>query len=115
MGYLPNDAEQRLLDEITAISAPGSWLGGDYLNGPADAISSLMKAAGQRWKRYGFTADFNDLFFRGHRDDIETGLQARGWRTTVCRVASLLRAAGAHQTADELSGIDMAYITCTRF
>lgn len=115
MGYLPNEAEQRLLDEITALSAPGSRLGGDYLKGSADAISSLMRASGQKWQPHGFTADFSDLFFRGQRDDIETSLKARGWHTAVSQVASLLRAAGAHQTADELSGIDMAYMTCTRF
>jgi methyltransferase (TIGR00027 family) len=115
MGYLPNDAEQRLVDEITALSAPGSRLGGDYLKGSADAISSLMQVAGQKWQPHGFTADFSDLFFRGQRDDIETSLKARGWQTAVSQVASLLRAAGAQQTADELSDIDMAYMTCTRF
>jgi methyltransferase (TIGR00027 family) len=115
MGYLPNEAEQRLLDEITALSAPGSRLGGDYLKGTADAISALMRTAGQKWQPHGFTADFSDLFFHGHRDDIVTSLKARGWHVAVSQVASLLRAAGAHQTADELSNIDMAYVTCSRF
>ncbi len=44
IGYLPADAQNRMLDQITALSAPGSRLIADHLTGPngAGAIKYLI-------------------------------------------------------------------------
>lgn len=114
VGYLPSDAQDRLLDDITALSAAGSRMAADYLLGAPDKLSALMRAAGESWRQHGFTADFSDLFFNGERADVEENLQTRGWSVTPTPLRSLLHASGADDAANDLAGVDMAYISCAR-
>jgi methyltransferase (TIGR00027 family) len=113
MGYLSSDAEGGLLDHITTLSGVGSRLVADYLRGTTDKLSELMRRTGESWLRHGFTADFADLFFNGERDDVELNLRSHGWFGMATSIDSLLRTSGAERAANELAGIDMAYIGCT--
>ncbi|MUL64032.1 SAM-dependent methyltransferase [Mycobacterium sp. CBMA 234] len=93
-GYLPPEAQDRLLDQISELSAPGSRMGAEGV--PAtpdlddDAMRERMKAASDHWREQGFDLDFTDLVYLGDRADVDTYLQGHGWQTTAVTSNELL-------------------------
>ncbi|OBJ39844.1 SAM-dependent methyltransferase [Mycolicibacterium mucogenicum] len=93
-GYLPPEAQDRLLDQISELSAPGSRMGAEGV--PAtpdldeDAVRERMKAASEHWRDQGFDLDFSDLVYLGDRADVDTYLQGHGWQTTAVTSNELL-------------------------
>ena len=79
IGFLPGDAQARLIQDITDMSAPGSRLAVDHLPGRADALSKMMQTIGDDWRGLGLNVDFGNLYFLGDRGDVEFELQAREW------------------------------------
>jgi methyltransferase (TIGR00027 family) len=78
--YLPPDAQDRLFDNITALSAPGSRLatefhGGDFGASLADRAKDIAAA----WKGEGFDLDFTELFYGGERNHVVDYLSGSGW------------------------------------
>src|SRR3954468_3097175 len=65
LGYLPPDAQDRLLDTITELSAPGSWVAVESVPNinPDDHEKAIqrMQAASAQWRDHGFDLDFADL------------------------------------------------------
>jgi methyltransferase (TIGR00027 family) len=95
LGYLPPEAQDRLLDTITELSAPGSRVAIE--SGPtsideADREKALerMQEASQRWRDHGFDLDFADLVYLGDRNEAGDYLAERGWRLTRRTVTELL-------------------------
>ncbi len=79
--YLPPEAQDRLFDEITDLSAPGSRLatehhGGDF--GPS--LGQRAKEMAAQWGAQGFDVDLSDLFYSGERNDVADYLTVRGWQ-----------------------------------
>ena len=93
-GYLPPEAQDRLLDQISELSAPGSRMGAEGV--PAtpdldeDAVRERMKAASEHWREQGFELDFADLVYLGDRADVDAYLQGHGWQTTAITSNELL-------------------------
>lgn len=93
-GYLPPEAQDRLLDQISELSAPGSRMGAEGV--PAtpdldeDAVRERMKAASEHWREQGFELDFADLVYLGDRADVDTYLQGHGWQTSAITSNELL-------------------------
>jgi methyltransferase (TIGR00027 family) len=101
IGYLPGDAQDRVLDGITELSASASRIAADYTAHSA-AIGSKMQAMSGHWRRHGYDADvaFNALMYSDVRNDVAAYLRARGWRTTVSSVRDLFAAAAVTPTLD---------------
>jgi methyltransferase (TIGR00027 family) len=79
LGFLPADAQDRLLDNITALSADGSRLVAEvFLSSIAN--QDALNAAGQKWRDNGLDVELDDLGFPGERNDVATYLAERGWR-----------------------------------
>lgn len=97
-GYLPPEAQDRLLDAITALSAPGSRLASEAVPNLSDIdpeeTRERMRAATAKWREHGFDLDFSELGFVGERNDVGEYLDARGWTSTVTTMAALLNAHG---------------------
>ena len=79
VGFLPPEAQDRLLDNITALSADGSQLVAEVfantgINGDA------LNAASEKWRRNGLDIALGELGFPGERNDVATYLQQRGWQ-----------------------------------
>ncbi|MDH6244764.1 class I SAM-dependent methyltransferase [Mycobacterium sp. OTB74] len=93
-GYLPPDAQDRLLDQVSELSAPGSRIGAEGVASAqaldVDAARERMKAVSDRWQASGFDLDFTDLVFLGDRADVTTYLQGHGWGTTAVSSNDLL-------------------------
>jgi methyltransferase (TIGR00027 family) len=81
--YLPPEAQDRLFDDITALSAPGSRLATEYHPNPGASIGERAQAIGERWKKHGFDINLADLFYPGERNPVVDYLAGQGWQVTA--------------------------------
>jgi methyltransferase (TIGR00027 family) len=97
-GYLPPEAQDRLLDAVTALSAPGSRLGSEAVPNTADIdpdeARERMREATAKWREHGFDLDFSELGFEGERNDVGHYLDARGWTSVGTPMGELLDSHG---------------------
>jgi methyltransferase (TIGR00027 family) len=92
--YLPAHAQERLLDTITPLSAPGGRLSPEHVPRRPKSIGSMILDTAQGWKEQGFDVDFGTLTFSHDRSGVVARLHAHGWQTTVRGLADLLNDAG---------------------
>ncbi|MDT5349639.1 MAG: hypothetical protein QOH91_2926 [Mycobacterium sp.] len=83
LAYLPPDAQDRLFDNITGLSAPGSRLGTGYVANIRDRIEKRGREISERWRRLGLNLNWADLIYDGERNDVAAYLTDRGWQVTV--------------------------------
>ena len=83
LAYLPPDAQDRLFDNITGLSARGSRLGTGYVPNIRDRIEERGHEISERWRRLGLNLNWADLIYDGERNDVATYLTDRGWQVTV--------------------------------
>jgi methyltransferase (TIGR00027 family) len=89
LGFLPADAQDRLLDSITALSAQGSHLVAEvFLNSAANL--QALNGATVRWRERGLDVELENLGFPGDRNDVATYLGERGWRVDPTPLNQLL-------------------------
>jgi methyltransferase (TIGR00027 family) len=93
-GYLPPEAQDRLLDAVTSLSAPGSRLGSEAVPNIGDvdydAAREKMREATDKWREHGFDLDFSELGFEGERHEVGEYLDARGWQSVGTPMSELL-------------------------
>jgi len=78
LGFLPPEAQDKLLDNITALSAEGSRLMAEvFLNSAANQRS--LNTAIQKWREHGLDVELENLGFPGERNDAATRLENLGW------------------------------------
>ncbi|OMC21302.1 class I SAM-dependent methyltransferase [Mycobacterium colombiense] len=78
--YLPPDAQDRLFDNITELSAPGSKLATEYHPDIAGTtMSQRAQEFNDRWARVGCDIDLSGLFFDGERSNVVDYLTGKGW------------------------------------
>jgi methyltransferase (TIGR00027 family) len=96
IGYLPPAAEEHLLDNITALSSPGSRFAADYgsLRGQSEESQRQMDAFTDSWRHNGIDIDTTNLTYAGDHTNVAKYLQARGWETVVATLADLFAGAG---------------------
>jgi methyltransferase (TIGR00027 family) len=93
LAFLPPEAQDRLLDNSTSLSADGSRLVAEiFLNSPNSL--QIMHTAAQKWYAHGLDAHIDDLWYGGERHDVAAYLSERGWRTTRTLAGQLLTDAG---------------------
>ena len=93
LSFLPPEAQDRLLDNITSLSAAGSRLVAEiFLNSPESL--QVMHTASQKWYEHGLDAHIDDLWYGGDRHDVAAYLGERGWQTTRTLAGQLLTDAG---------------------
>ncbi|BBY22390.1 class I SAM-dependent methyltransferase [Mycobacterium stomatepiae] len=99
LGFLPPDAQDRLLDSITALSADGSRLVAEvFLN--TGCNQHALDGASQRWREKGLDVVLDDLGFPGERNDAATYLRDRGWHPISTPLNELLADNGLPQQPD---------------
>jgi methyltransferase (TIGR00027 family) len=81
--YLPSDAQDKLFDNITALSAPGSRLATERVP-DVDAIAAARpKEIADKMKELGSDIDFDDLVYKGARTNVIDYLAEHGWTVSV--------------------------------
>jgi methyltransferase (TIGR00027 family) len=89
LGFLPSDAQDRLLDNVTALSADGSQLVAEvFLNSGAN--QQALNAATGKWRENGLDVELENLGFPGERNDVATYLENRGWHPVRTQLNELL-------------------------
>lgn len=98
LGYLPPDAQDRLLDTVTELSAPGSRVAVESVPSidPSDQQRAIerMRTASERWRDHGFDLDFADLVYLGDRNEAAAYLANHGWELVSRSVEELFAANG---------------------
>ncbi|MET0702933.1 MAG: class I SAM-dependent methyltransferase [Mycobacterium sp.] len=118
-GYLPPEAQDKLLDTITELSAPGSQIGAESVPSINDAdeaeVREKMQSVSAHWRAQGFDMDFSELVFLGDRAEVTTYLQGHGWTTTSVSARDLLAKNGLEVPADgDDPGFgDVVYVSAT--
>jgi len=77
--YLPPEAQDRLFDHITALSAPGSQLATEYHPDTGPTMGERGRAMNDRWANLGCDVDLSGLFYEGERNNVADYLTDRGW------------------------------------
>ncbi|HTY33154.1 class I SAM-dependent methyltransferase [Mycobacterium sp.] len=89
LGFLPADAQDRLLDNVTELSADGSQLVAEvFLNSGANL--EALNAATRKWQENGLDVELQNLGFPGDRNDVAAYLEGRGWRPVRTSLNQLL-------------------------
>ena len=121
LGYLPPEAQDRLLDNIAALSADGSRLATEAIPDMADVdkeqARELMRKATNNWRAHGFDLDFDELGYQGDRNDVAAYMDTLGWASVGTPMSELLAEYGlppVPQSNDSVSMADTIYYTSTK-
>ncbi|OBA63491.1 SAM-dependent methyltransferase [Mycobacterium sp. 1100029.7] len=99
LGFLPPDAQDRLLDNITALSADGSRLVAEiFIN--TGSNQNALDGATQKWQANGLDVPLVDLGFPGERNDAAGYLRDLGWQPESTPLNQLLADNGLPQQPD---------------
>jgi methyltransferase (TIGR00027 family) len=81
--YLPPEAQDKLFDNITALSAPGSQLATEYHPDAGASIGERAAAMRSEWQQHGFDVNLADLFYQGERNPVVEYLTEHGWQVSA--------------------------------
>lgn len=81
--YLPPQAQDRLFDNITELSAPGSKLATEFHGDSGRSMSERAQQFNERWANLGCDIDLSGLFFDGERSNVVEYLTGRGWHVST--------------------------------
>jgi methyltransferase (TIGR00027 family) len=116
LGYLPPEAQDRLMDNITALSAEGSRLAVEAIPDrpqlDTEQAREMMRRATAKWREHGLELDWEELGFEGERKDVATYLDELGWRSVGTPMSQLLVDQGLEavpQIHDSVSMADTIY------
>ena len=121
LGYLPPEAQDRLLDNISALSAKGSRLATEAIPDMSgvdhDQAREMMRKATEKWRAHGFDLEFSELGYEGERNDVAAYLDTLGWQSTGKPMSQLVADNGLPpmpQGNDSVSLADTIYYTSTK-
>jgi methyltransferase (TIGR00027 family) len=121
MPFLPPEIQDRLLDDITMLSAAGSRLATENVPDAGRLVPRMadrMREVTDRWRQHGFDVEMTDLWYPGDRSDVVDYLNTHGWEATATRVADLFAAHGLSLQTDDDDEAEMSatlcYVTATR-
>jgi methyltransferase (TIGR00027 family) len=119
LGYLPPEAQDRLLDTITTLSAPGSRFATESAPTPEpadrDKMKERMQSVAGRWRDHGFDLDLTELVYFGDRNEAASYLADHGWQMTGSSIKDLFAAHDLPPFDDEDMGgfAELMYISGT--
>jgi methyltransferase (TIGR00027 family) len=99
--YLPSDAQDRLFDNITAISAPGSTISTEYVPGLKDLDADRVREMSARFREQGVDIDMPSLVYAGERSHVIDYLRAKAWDIVATPRAELFNRNGFQLPAPE--------------
>jgi methyltransferase (TIGR00027 family) len=118
--FLPPEAQDRLLDNVTALSVPGSRFASENMPGSSELVVKMqerMRGVTESWRRYGFDLDMADLGYTGERHEVAEYLNAHGWDTVATSMAEVFAANGlSPHEDDEMADLNarFGYVAATR-
>jgi methyltransferase (TIGR00027 family) len=77
--YLPPEAQDRLFDNITAMSVPGSTIATEYVPGIKDFDVDRARELSAPLREQGVDIDMSSLVYAGERSHVIDYLRTKGW------------------------------------
>ncbi|TCO56030.1 SAM-dependent methyltransferase [Actinocrispum wychmicini] len=119
LGYLPPEAQDRLLDTITELSAPGSRVATESRPNPRpgdeDRTKKRLDRISEHWRAHSFDTDMTRLRYFGERNEAAPYLADRGWALTGITIRDLFAANDLPPlTDDDIRMGDMRYVSGVR-
>jgi methyltransferase (TIGR00027 family) len=120
LGYLPPEAQDRLLDTVTELSAPGSRFATESARnlepGDEEKMKERMRSISERWRAHGFDLDMTGLVYFGDRNEAASYLSDHGWLLTSISVRNLFAANGLPPIEeDDVRMGDLLYVSGTLY
>jgi methyltransferase (TIGR00027 family) len=111
--YLPSDAQDKLFDNITALSAPGSRLATEHVPDLAAFTDDRSKHLRDRMKQLGSDIEMADLVYPGERSHVVEYLAAKGWDVSVLPMREAYALNGFEFPDDEMTAMmaDLSYVS----
>jgi methyltransferase (TIGR00027 family) len=112
--YLPPEAQDRLFDNIAALSAPGSRIATEHMD-LSEIPSDWAERLTERSRRIGSNINLAELFYTGDRNTASEYLAAHGWQVDIRTTEQAFAANGFEVPNDELTsfGAHSGYLTAT--
>ena len=98
--YMPPTAQDRLFEDITALSATGSQLATQHHPDGGAAIVESNRVMAQQWGEHGLNLDLSELAYQGDRNSVADYLANRGWHVSTQSRADLFAAYGRAMPED---------------
>lgn len=78
--YLPPEAQDRLFDNITALSAAGSTIATEFVPGIVDFDAERVREMSGSFREHGVDIDMASLVYAGERNHVIDYLSSIGWQ-----------------------------------
>jgi methyltransferase (TIGR00027 family) len=117
VGFLPPEAQNRLLDGVTAASAAGSRFAADHMPTWTSSQLEAGRAFVDDWRQHGLDVDLASLTYPGEYRNVPEYLEAKGWETVESNVADLFAATGVGRLwrSGAVDAVNiLRYVTATR-
>lgn len=99
--YLPPQAQDRLFDDITALSAPGSAIATEFVPGIIDFDVDRARELSESFRRHGVDIDMASLVYTGERHHVVDYLSGAGWSAEGVTRAELFARNGIEPPAPD--------------
>jgi methyltransferase (TIGR00027 family) len=99
--YLPPEAQDRLFDNITDLSAPGSTIATEFVPGIVDFDAERVREMSGVFREHGVDVDMASLVYAGERNHVVDYLRAKGWDVEGVTRTELFRRQGIDVPAAE--------------
>jgi O-methyltransferase involved in polyketide biosynthesis len=109
--------QNRLLQNITELSATGSRFAADHIPAWTPAHLEAGRAFVDGWRRHGLDVDLAQMTYSGEYSDVRDYLASNGWQPAERNVVELLTGMGLAElwrgSPDDLAVVPR-YVTATR-
>ncbi len=99
--YLPPDAQDRLFDNITALSVPGSTIATEFVPGIVDFDAERARGMSGAFREHGVDVDMASLVYAGERNHVVDYLRGKGWDVEGVERTELFKRHGIDVPAPE--------------
>jgi methyltransferase (TIGR00027 family) len=87
--YLPSEAQDRLFDNITGLSVPGSAIATEYVPGLKDIDFERVREQTAQLREHGLDIDMPSLVYAGERSHVIDYLRGKAWNVAGTARADL--------------------------
>lgn len=100
--YLSAQAQDQLFDNITRLSAPGSYLATEYLPDASAFSEDRSQGVLDGFRRFGLGEELPDLVYHGRRSSVVEYLTTLGWNVSAQTLQEAYAANGFELPSDEM-------------